>query len=101
MKCLFGCCGSFTGNRYTIHILLLVPSMIHQLVNHELTGKTDLSSVVHVHSGAAYLPPALAEKMKGFVKDVPQVFEGVFSVLFPKLGRISLTDTSFDRVWNV
>ena len=63
-------------NRFHVHVLPLVPSAIHQLVNHHLTAKTDLSSLVHIHSGAAYLPPALAKKFKSFVKTIPQVFEG-------------------------
>ena len=55
---------------------MLIPSAIHQLVNHPLTAKTDLSSLVHVHSGAAYLPPALARKLRTFVRNAPQIFEG-------------------------
>ncbi|KAJ3555619.1 hypothetical protein NM688_g2475 [Phlebia brevispora] len=62
--------------RFAVQVLPLIPSAMHQLVNHELTTKTDLSSIVHVHSGAAYLPPVLAKKMKSFVHNTPLVFEG-------------------------
>jgi acyl-CoA synthetase (AMP-forming)/AMP-acid ligase II len=48
--------------------LTLIPSAIHQLVNHPETKKTDLSSVVAILSGAAYLPPELATQMVGILK---------------------------------
>lgn len=41
----------------------MIPSLIHQLVNHPKIHQADLSSVVHMNSGAAYLPPELAAKM--------------------------------------
>ncbi len=63
-------------HRFLVNVLPLIPSAIHQLVNHKLIDKTDLSSLVSVHSGAAYLPPALSEKLKTFVKNVPHVLEG-------------------------
>ncbi|THG94995.1 hypothetical protein EW026_g6575 [Hermanssonia centrifuga] len=62
--------------KFLVNVLPLIPSAIHQLVNHKLIDKTDLSSLVSVHSGAAYLPPALSEKLKTFVKNVPHVLEG-------------------------
>ena len=49
---------------------------MHQLVNHKLTEQTDLSSIVHLHSGAAYLPPPLAKKMRGYAKNTPLVYQG-------------------------
>ena len=64
--------------RFTVHVLPLIPSAIHQLVNHKLTPQIDLSSLAHIHSGAAYLPPPLANRLKKFVKAIPQVFEGQY-----------------------
>ncbi|KAJ7061875.1 hypothetical protein C8F01DRAFT_1138644 [Mycena amicta] len=49
--------------KYKATHLTLVPSLIHQLVNHPDLLKTDVSSVVFVNSGAAYLPPALSDKL--------------------------------------
>lgn len=39
--------------------MVLVPSMVHQLVNHTKFETTDWSSVI---GGAAYLPPDLAKR---------------------------------------
>ncbi|KAJ7069088.1 hypothetical protein C8F01DRAFT_1111526 [Mycena amicta] len=51
--------------KYKATHLTLVPSLIHQLTNHPNLKKTDVSSVIFVNSGAAYLPPALAERLLG------------------------------------
>ncbi|KAF8523329.1 hypothetical protein BU17DRAFT_43935 [Hysterangium stoloniferum] len=54
--------------KYRVSSLALIPSMIHALVSSPKLRQTDLSSIVLLHSGAAYLPPILAEKMKDAVK---------------------------------
>ncbi|KAJ7194234.1 hypothetical protein GGX14DRAFT_476663 [Mycena pura] len=53
--------------KYRATHLTLVPSTVHQLVNHPDTKKTDLSSVVFMNCGAAYLPPELAAQMSRFL----------------------------------
>ncbi|KAL0947846.1 hypothetical protein HGRIS_013907 [Hohenbuehelia grisea] len=63
-------------SKYRITNLLLVPSVVHQLVNHPGTKKADLSSVIHVMSGAAYLPPELSSKMTSLTKRNIPVTEG-------------------------
>ncbi|KAJ6614789.1 hypothetical protein B0H10DRAFT_2043386 [Mycena sp. CBHHK59/15] len=50
-------------SKYRATHLPLIPSAIHQLVNHPDIKTTDLSSVVHINSGAAYLPPELEARM--------------------------------------
>ncbi|KAF8349615.1 hypothetical protein F5887DRAFT_878405 [Amanita rubescens] len=49
--------------KYKITTLTLIPSTVHQLVHHPKTAKTDLSSVVALNSGAAYLSPELKDKL--------------------------------------
>nr|GAT49526.1 predicted protein [Mycena chlorophos] len=48
--------------KYKVTHLTLIPSMIHQLVHHPDFLKTDMSTVVFVNSGAAYLPPTLSDR---------------------------------------
>ncbi|KAL0061959.1 hypothetical protein AAF712_011243 [Marasmius tenuissimus] len=55
--------------KYRITTLNLIPSVVHQLVNHPRLPKTDLSSVTSVGSGAAYLPPELAARFSAFTKN--------------------------------
>ncbi|KAJ6553184.1 hypothetical protein B0H19DRAFT_1155868 [Mycena capillaripes] len=62
--------------KYRATHLTLIPSAIHQLVNHPDTKATDLSSVVSVSSGAAYLPPELATQMKAFLKTNTDIGQG-------------------------
>ncbi|KAL0961550.1 hypothetical protein HGRIS_006489 [Hohenbuehelia grisea] len=63
-------------SKHRITNLPLIPSVVHQLVNYPGTPNADLSSVLVVNSGAAYLPPELSEKMTALTKrDVP-VMEG-------------------------
>ena len=50
-------------------MLTLIPSVVHQLVNHPDFRKVDLSSVQNISSGAAYLPPDLALKMISIVPE--------------------------------
>lgn len=49
--------------RYKVSALGLIPSVVHQLVNHPGIENVDFSSVQSVISGAAYLPPELGDKM--------------------------------------
>ncbi|KAF8203424.1 hypothetical protein K438DRAFT_1964909 [Mycena galopus ATCC 62051] len=56
--------------------LTLVPSVIHQLVNHPDIETADLSSVRTVISGAAYLPPELAAQMKSVLNEDAVVHQG-------------------------
>jgi 4-coumarate--CoA ligase len=55
--------------RYKITHLPLVPPLVRQLAQSELTDKYDLSSVVGAGSGAAYLPPDVAYQL---AKKLPQ-----------------------------
>ncbi|KAJ6515185.1 hypothetical protein C8R47DRAFT_1276472 [Mycena vitilis] len=55
--------------KYRVTQLSLIPSAIHQLVNHPDTKNTDMSSIVYINSGAAYLPPALAAQFSRFLKN--------------------------------
>lgn len=41
----------------------LIPSVVHQLATYPQLGKYDLSSITNMSSGAAYLPPDLADKL--------------------------------------
>ncbi|KAJ7174028.1 hypothetical protein C8R43DRAFT_634614 [Mycena crocata] len=62
--------------KYRATHLTLIPSAVHQLVNHPDIKKTDLSSVIHVTSGAAYLPPELATQMTNFLLPTSQLTQG-------------------------
>ncbi|KAF5387342.1 hypothetical protein D9757_005815 [Collybiopsis confluens] len=62
--------------KYHITNLALIPSVVHQLVNHPRISSIDLSSVRHVGSGAAYLPPQLSAKMKALTPKDSVVTEG-------------------------
>ncbi|KAL5117185.1 hypothetical protein ACEQ8H_004873 [Pleosporales sp. CAS-2024a] len=55
--------------RYKITILPLVPPLIRQLAQSDLTARYDLSSVSAAVSGAAYLPPDVAYQL---AKKLPQ-----------------------------
>jgi len=49
--------------KYKISFLALVPSVIHQLINHPGIEKADFSSVSVIGSGAAYLPQEMGQKL--------------------------------------
>lgn len=53
--------------KYHVSNLMLIPSVVHQLVHHPGVEKVDFSSVLGVNSGAAYLPPELADKMQSLI----------------------------------
>lgn len=55
----------------------MIPSAMHQMVHHPDLERTDFSSLRVVLTGAAYTPPALAEKFKSHVKTVSHINEGV------------------------
>ncbi|KAF7367639.1 hypothetical protein MSAN_00827500 [Mycena sanguinolenta] len=62
--------------KYRATHMALVPSMVHALVNHPDIKTTDLSSVIHVGSGAAYLPQQLAARMSGFLDKTSEISQG-------------------------
>ncbi|KAJ7506821.1 hypothetical protein B0H11DRAFT_244508 [Mycena galericulata] len=62
--------------KYRATHLPLIPSAVHQLVNHPEIKTTDLSSVLAVNSGAAYLPPTLATHMSRFLDKGSQLSQG-------------------------
>jgi len=55
--------------KYKITHLPLVPPLVRQLAQSDLTAQYDLSSVIGAASGAAYLPPDVAYKL---AKKLPQ-----------------------------
>jgi 4-coumarate--CoA ligase len=55
--------------KYKITHLPLVPPLVRQLAQSDLTAKYDLSSVIGAASGAAYLPPDVAYQL---AKKLPQ-----------------------------
>lgn len=78
-------------SRHQVTILLLVPSVIHQMVNHPKIHTTDFSTITHVASGAAYLPPELSKVLTNRVRNngVTEGYgmsEAVRSVVFFLLG---------------
>nr|GAT56645.1 predicted protein [Mycena chlorophos] len=74
---------SWNGDRFLKAIvkyqpthLTLVPSLIHQLTVHPHLKSTDLSSVRAIASGAAYLPPALNDKLSRQLKKGASLTQG-------------------------
>jgi acyl-CoA synthetase (AMP-forming)/AMP-acid ligase II len=73
--------------RYKVSQLLLVPSVVHQLINHPNIRNADLSTVQSVASGAAHLPTDLAGKLTSISSAT--LIQGVYlsnSVVAPKIG---------------
>ncbi|KAF8074103.1 hypothetical protein FPV67DRAFT_787638 [Lyophyllum atratum] len=62
--------------KYHVTSLSLIPSVVHQLVNHPGIEKADLSSVQSMGSGAAYLPQELATKIQSLVPQTATFTEG-------------------------
>ncbi|OBZ68897.1 putative 4-coumarate--CoA ligase 1 [Grifola frondosa] len=62
--------------KFRITVLPLIPSAIHQIVNHKRIRKVDFSSVTTIGSGAAYLPPQLAAALQSLVPSNPRIGEG-------------------------
>jgi acyl-CoA synthetase (AMP-forming)/AMP-acid ligase II len=50
--------------------------MVHQLVYHDRTARTDTSSVELVACGGAHFPPQLGEKMRKLFKSLRERLEG-------------------------
>lgn len=70
--------------RYRITHLLLIPSVVHQLVNYPKIHEADLSSVKFINSGAAYLPPELNTKLSSFAPSEALFLEGT-RIMFTRL----------------
>ena len=70
---------TFYRHRYKISSLTLVPSVVHQLINHPDIQKVDLSSILHIGSGAAYFSPELRQKLVSLVPKDTSFAEGSFS----------------------
>ncbi|KAG2009620.1 AMP dependent CoA ligase [Coprinopsis cinerea AmutBmut pab1-1] len=62
--------------KYKVSVIALIPSIVHQLVHHPDIEKVDLSSVTSLGSGAAYLPPELAEKLSRLLPKQSHFSEG-------------------------
>jgi acyl-CoA synthetase (AMP-forming)/AMP-acid ligase II len=62
--------------KYKVSTLMLVPSIVHQIVEHPKSKHVDWSSVISAKSGAAYLSPELAEKMATLVPKDSSLSEG-------------------------
>lgn len=54
----------------------MIPSLVHQLVNHPNIDKVDLRSVSSIMCGAAYLPPELGEKLLRYIPAKVNFTEG-------------------------
>jgi acyl-CoA synthetase (AMP-forming)/AMP-acid ligase II len=70
----------------------LVPSLVHQLVHHPRFKTTDMSSVRSIGSGAAHLPPQLADELYTRFPDMGSITEGAF---FPACMRITARPFTF------
>ncbi|KAF9459208.1 hypothetical protein BDZ94DRAFT_1268837 [Collybia nuda] len=62
--------------KYRVSSIGLIPSVVHQLVNHPSIHKVDFSSVQFMGSGAAYLPPELSAKLTSLVPKDATFTEG-------------------------
>lgn len=62
--------------KYRITRIGLVPSLVHQLVHHPRFKTTDMSSVQNIGSGAAYLPPQLADELCARFPNTDSITEG-------------------------
>ncbi|TFK34780.1 hypothetical protein BDQ12DRAFT_715112 [Crucibulum laeve] len=62
--------------KYRITTLTLIPSVVHQLVNHPKIHQADLSSLTTLGSGAAYLPPDLAQRLSSLIPKDATFAEG-------------------------
>ncbi|KAJ3506882.1 hypothetical protein NLJ89_g6614 [Agrocybe chaxingu] len=62
--------------KYKVTTLTLIPSVVHQIVNHPGIENVDFSSVLTMGSGAAYLPPELATRLEKLVPGETKFNEG-------------------------
>ena len=60
----------------------LVPPVVHQLVNYPDISKVDLSSVVSVVCGGAYLCPTLAAELSALLPSGTIAYEGMYLVFY-------------------
>jgi acyl-CoA synthetase (AMP-forming)/AMP-acid ligase II len=56
---------------------MLVPSILHQFINHPNIHNADLSSLELVGSGAAYLPTDLTKKVASITRPGIDIVQGV------------------------
>jgi hypothetical protein len=64
---------------------MLIPSVIHQLVNYPKIHQADFSSLLHINSGAGYLPPKLAEGISNLLPREIFFSQGKVMLLLPYL----------------
>ncbi|KAF8581025.1 acetyl-CoA synthetase-like protein [Ramaria rubella] len=62
--------------KYRVNTISAIPSVVYQLVNSPQFHKIDRSSIVSFGSGAAYLPPKLAERLKKLLAPNITVLDG-------------------------
>ncbi len=55
--------------RYQVNAVAFVPSVIYQILNYPGLKADDLKSIQTLSSGAAYLPPAFAEKLSSLISN--------------------------------
>ena len=70
----------FYFHRYKISVLILVPSVVLELVNHPDIEKADLSSVSMIRCGAAYLPQDMAKKLTSLASKDTSFSEGTIII---------------------
>ncbi|KAJ7893270.1 hypothetical protein B0H13DRAFT_2527619 [Mycena leptocephala] len=74
--------------KYRATDLGLIPSAIHQLVNHPAIKSADLSSVISITSGAAYLPPELEAQMTRFLNEGTGIYQDARGARASLLGDV-------------
>lgn len=62
--------------KYKISFLPLIPSVVHQLINHPGIENVDFSSVAVMRCGAAYLPPEMGQKLVSLAPKDASFLEG-------------------------
>lgn len=62
--------------KYKVSVLMLIPSVVHQLINHPGVEKRDFSSVSVIRCGAAYLPPEMSQKLVSLAPKEVTLLEG-------------------------
>ncbi|TFY69544.1 hypothetical protein EVJ58_g346 [Rhodofomes roseus] len=58
--------------KYRVNILYMIPSALHQLAYHKKLRAEDFATVMSIISGAAHLPPMLAEFFKKAIRAGPE-----------------------------
>jgi hypothetical protein len=84
---------AYFGFRYRITHVGLIPSIVHQIVNHPNAKDADLSSLEFVICAAAYLPPQLSAQFSRMVRKEIVLNESVLSyavsIMITPDGRLS------------